>query len=208
MHKIQEKILQLSRKKDLNELSYREIGKLVGVEYAQQVKHHIQQLIKKGFLDADRDLHYLELLKVAKNLQPKIINVPLVGAANCGPATLLTEDKIEGYLKISSTLLPKTESIFALKAEGNSMNKSNIKGNNIEDGDYVIVDYKYKNPKDGDYVISVIEDCANIKKYKYDKAHKQIELISESTEDYLPIIISSDEYFMINGKVISVIKVN
>jgi len=206
MHKIQDKILDLSKKEDLSKLSYRQIGDLVGVKYAQQVKHHIQQLIKNGYLDNDRDLNYLDLLRSAKNLQPKIISVPLVGSANCGPATLLAEDKIEGYLKVSSSLLPKTEGIFALRAVGNSMNLANISGKNIETDDFVIVDYKYKVPKDNDYVVSVIENCANIKKFSFDKKSKQIRLLSESTENFLPIIIDENDYFMISGKVIAVIK--
>ena len=45
MHKIQEKILELSKKTDLSGKSLREIGDLVGVDnQPQKIKHHLSQL--------------------------------------------------------------------------------------------------------------------------------------------------------------------
>jgi predicted ArsR family transcriptional regulator len=49
MHSNQKKILELSKTEDLTKLSYREIGKKLGIEYPQVVKYHIEQLTKKGF---------------------------------------------------------------------------------------------------------------------------------------------------------------
>ena len=47
---------------------------------------------------------------------------------------------------------------------------------------------------------------ANIKKYVLEKENERILLISESTKNYPPIIIHWDDDFLINGKVIDVIK--
>lgn len=76
----------------------------------------------------------------------------------------------------------------------------------IEDGDYVIVDSGNINAKNGDYVVSVIDGLANIKKYLWDNKNLRILLVSESTHNYPPIFIHEDDNFLINGKIIQVIK--
>ena len=86
------------------------------------------------------------------------------------------------------------------------MKKSNINGMSIEDGDYLIIDSDYRTPRNGDVVLSVIDDMANIKKYVFDEENNQIVLVSQSTKDIPPIYIHEDDSFMINGKVIQVIK--
>lgn len=50
------------------------------------------------------------------------------------------------------------------------MNKADIDGNNIEDGDFVVVREKHNMPEPGEkYVVSLIDDCANIKRFFYEK---------------------------------------
>ena len=49
MHKIQEEILKLIRTKNINGLTLREIGDLIGEKFPQKIKHHIDQLQKKVF---------------------------------------------------------------------------------------------------------------------------------------------------------------
>ena len=134
------------------------------------------------------------------------LSIPIFGTANCGPRTIYANQNIEGYLKVSKKLLNKKNNIFALRAEGNSLNKANINGKSIEDGDFVIVDSQITSPNNGDYVVSVIEEMANIKKYVWDEKNSQIVLISESTQNYDPIYIHKDDNIIINGKVIDVIK--
>ena len=136
----------------------------------------------------------------------EFISIPLVGSANCGPALLLAEENIEGYLTVKKNLVPRASGIFALRASGNSLNKANIKGKNIENGDLVLIDSEDRNIKDGDYVLSIIGEAANLKKYTFDKKNGHIVLSSESTEKYKPILIMAGDDFAINGKVIAVIK--
>ena len=88
------------------------------------------------------------------------------------------------------------------------MNKANIQGKTIEDGDYVIVDPTDKNIKDMDYVLSIIDDASNVKKITFDPDHNQIILSSESTNSYPPIYLHESEAakFLVNGKIVQVIK--
>ena len=87
------------------------------------------------------------------------------------------------------------------------MNKAKIDGKNLKEGDFVLIDSEYQHPKDGDYVLSVIDGCANLKKFTRDKKTGEVALVSESTNPtHKPIHLSSEDDFMVNGKIIAVIK--
>ncbi|MDA2922279.1 hypothetical protein MYX07_03355 [Patescibacteria group bacterium AH-259-L07] len=207
MHKTQEKILNIMGTHNLSKTSFREIGGLIGEKGSpQRIKHHILQLKEKGLIQLDQYNKPLRKIPRGKIRNSDLVSVPLVGAANCGVATIYADQYIEGYLKVSRKMLERVKNIFAIKAVGPSLNKANIKGNSIEEGDYVIIDSEDKSPANGDYVLSVIDEVANIKRYIKDKENDRIILLSESTEDYPPIYIHPDDNFVINGKVAQVIK--
>lgn len=42
MHPIQKKLMELNQKYDLSSLGLREIGRMIGEEHPQKVKHHMQ----------------------------------------------------------------------------------------------------------------------------------------------------------------------
>ena len=49
LHRTQEKLMELEDNQ-LN-LTLREIGEFIGVKYPQAIKHHLNQLIKWGYID-------------------------------------------------------------------------------------------------------------------------------------------------------------
>lgn len=212
MNEYQYKLYQLAQGQDLGKLSLRQIASLIGASNKPQiVKHHLLQLDKKGLLRVNLDKGVIEVVKrgvVNTGRKAGMFSLPIVGAANCGPATIFAENRIEGHLKVSSKILPhRKKDLFVLVASGNSMNDTNLNGKTIEDGDYVVVDSRYLNPKTGDIVVSVIDGMANIKKYKWDSQSNQIILMSESTEQgHHPYFIHEDDEFIISGKVVDVIK--
>lgn len=206
MHPIQEKLLRVASSKNLGPLTLRSIAALIGESSAQKIQHHLSQLEKRGLLRINKNRKIIERVREGGIKNSNLVSVPIVGAANCGPATLLAEEKLEGYLKVSSRLLRKKKGIFAIKAAGPSMNRTNLDGKNIEDGNYLIIDGEARNPHDGDIVVSVIDGMANVKQYRWDPANDRIVLVSNSTKDFPPIYIHKDDDFMINGKVIQVIK--
>ena len=214
MHQIQEALLKIAGEKNLGQMTLREIGALVGESSPQKVKHHMTQLQKKGLLKIDKAKGV-----VKKTMQEwenaleggsRILSIPILGAVNAGPAQIFAETNIEGFLKVSSALLnpaPRDAQTFlALKVVGPSMNRATIAGKRIEDGDYVIVDIADRNVKDGDIVLSIIDGMANIKRFRFDKENGHVVLMSESTKDFPPIFIHETDNFMINGKVVQVIK--
>lgn len=212
MHEIQQKLLKVAREKNLGQYTLREIGAFIGERSPQKVKHHLGQLEKHGLIKIDKIKGTIEktqagwtdsLLKKAR-----LLSIPVLGSANAGPAQIFAERNIEGYLRVSSSLLDRQPAhrLFALKVDGPSMNKAEINGRRIEDGDYVIIDSEDQSAKNGDIVLSLIDGMANIKKFYIDKENNQILLMSESTHDFPAIHIHSNDDFAVNGKVIGVIK--
>lgn len=205
MHQIQEKILELAKTKDVLTLGIRPLGREIGVDQPQLVKHHLSQLQKKGFIKAKSRSDIQQLLQHSSSLQPSFVQIPVVGAANCGPATLFADEHIEKYITVSESFLKKKDNVFALIAKGDSMNRAQISGNNIEENDYVVVDGNSRTPNSGDYILSVIDNCANLKKYARTK-DGNVALLSESTSNHPPIYIGENDQFIVNGKIIQVIK--
>lgn len=214
MHQLQEQLLNLARHQDLGALSLRQIAKLIGADNKPQiVKHHLLQLDKIGLLQVNFDAGVIKPMKRGFNMsQAKrlFFSLPIVGTANCGPATVFAEERVEGYLKVSAKMLPhRKQDLYVLVADGPSMNKAEVReGVTIEDGDYVVVDSTYKTPKTSDIVVAVIDGLATIKRFRRDRANNRIVLEADSTEEYHPIFVSEDDEFEISGKVVDVIKRN
>jgi len=205
MHRTQEKLLKIIEEESLSGKTLREIGGLVGETSPQKIKHHLTQLSKKGFITYDSVSRNIKKAQVVS--KEGFVSLPVVGSANCGPANIFADENITGYLKVSKKLVPRGGKLFVLRAEGNSMNKANIKdGKSIDNGDFVVVDSEQRSPESGHYVISVIDEVANIKKFILDHRNSRIILESESTKDYLPIFIHEDDQYKVSGRVIDVIK--
>jgi len=210
MNENQQKIIELAKKKDISKMTFREIGRELDIPNPQTVIYHLDQLKKKGLL-------YLDIKKRQRVAKPKafavdkLFSIPLVGSANCGPAMELAREDIQKYLKITQTSLKrsKPDGLIAVRAVGESLNKANIGGENIEDGDYVVVDCKQQ-PSNGDYVLSIIDGAANFKKFFKDDSKHEIRLVSESTQEIPPIILHDSDInssgYMVNGVVVRVIK--
>jgi repressor LexA len=183
--------------------------------YPSSAYYHVKKLQDEGYIKRESNIPRSIGIYADKEVKTPFlkdagldsIKIPILGAVNAGPATIFAEENIEGYLKVSRSLLNRKDGVFALRVEGDSMNKAKIGKNNIEQGDFVLIDSQYRNPKNDDIVLSVIDDCANIKKFEKNNKTGEVKLVSESTNSkHKPIFISSKDDFMINGKVINVIK--
>jgi repressor LexA len=214
MHTIQEKLLELAKIKNLAMFSLREIGAFIGETSPQKVKHHMGQLEKRGLLHIDKAHGVIKNTRdtwdaPTKKQKGGLLMIPILGYASAGPATAIAEENIEGFLRISESLVkprPASHVLFAIRVKGPSMNRATIDKKKIEDGDYVIVDTTDRNPKNGDIILSIIDGMANIKRFHKDEENKQIILISDSSQDFPPIYIHENDNYMINGKVVQVIK--
>ena len=85
------------------------------------------------------------------------------------------------------------------------MNKAKIGDKTIEDGDFLVIDSSKKNPQGkGEIVLSIIDGAANVKKIYKDE--NSLVLVSDSTRNYTPIYVDPADDFLVNGRVISVMK--
>ncbi len=212
MHSIQQKLLTLIEKSSLSGLTLREIGAKVGEpESPQKIKHHLDQLAAKGFIVIDKNNNTIEKM-VHQNSKGNVISLPIMGSANCVEATFFADGHVEGYLQVTKKILGdlsnRVKDLFVLQAVGQSMNRADVEGDGIENGDYVIVDKKLVSPQDGQYVVSIINGVANIKKIFIDKKKSQIVLLSESSQNIPPIYIHQDDVdaYLIAGQVVKIMK--
>lgn len=206
MHWIQEKLLQIASIGDLDSMRLVDLVEMVGCEHPSQVRHHKQQLINKRKL-----VRKGERLVPALETRQSLLTIPVLGEADCGEATKFADGRIVDNLSVSpSVLKPKlTDRLYALIARGDSMNRAEVNDKTIEDGDYIIIEKKDSyEPRDGDIVVSIIAGLANIKRLRRDNARQRVLLLAEShkQDDYAPIIISDQDDFVVDGKVVDVIK--
>ena len=66
LHPTQQRILKLSERVDLNQLSLRSIGSLVNVQHPQVVDYHLKQLKKRGLIQRKGTQNLLSTLKRIK----------------------------------------------------------------------------------------------------------------------------------------------
>ena len=205
MHYIQQKILNFVAEINVNRDSLRQIGRLIGEFHPFKVSYHLKRLEKNGFIRIDEKTGKIKRIKSGDIQKGLLIAIPVLGEANCGDATIFADQNFEGYIKVSKNIVKAGNGMLAVKASGNSMNKANINGRNIQEGDYVIVDCK-RESQNGDYVLAIIDNCASIKKLLIDSKNKIISLVSESTEKHPDIFIHENDKCLINGVVKYVIK--
>ena len=193
--------------------SLEEIQRHFNLASVSTAHHHVKKLAESGYLKKDehqaRALNIQEYHTTAKSMRrvELLYSVPIYGMANAGAAKIFAEENLFGYIKIPETLHIKTTNLFAVKVQGDSMNQANINGKNLEEGDFALIDFEYQNPQNGDYVLSIIDDCANLKKFEKNSKTNTVRLISESTNTtHKPIYISSKDKYKVNGKVVAVVK--
>ena len=215
VNEVQKKLLDLAETVNLNAHTYYRLAKTLDIDHPYKVQFAIDQLVRKGKLVKN---HKTGVISKPKDdcVTDGMISIPYYGYVNCGEALVFAQDRIEGYLKItpSTVSISDFHNIFALRASGNSMNKADIGGKSVDDGDYVIA-RKEDNycPKNGDHVISIIGGAANLKKFRKDTKNRQIILESESTEDLPPIVISEQDIdnlsaYSIAAKAVAVVKMS
>lgn len=205
MNTNQKKILDLAQIKDISSMSLRQIAKEAGLNAngkevsPQTVRYHLDKLISKGLIHKKNE---------KDNNSQSLFRLPILATANCGPATQIAIEDIEGYLKISPKFIGRSnpKNLIVVRAVGSSLSRANINGKSIDDGDFVIVDCANKSPRNGEYVLSVIDEVANMKRFF--KEGNEIRLVSESSIDIPPIIIHQDDNYAINGVILMVVKKN
>lgn len=158
MHEIAQKLYQTIQHTKTLPLKYREIGRMIGDEHPQKVKHHLFKLQDEGYIQINEQQDEVRIVP-QEVAQLTLYQIPIYGAATCGSPTISADDVIDGYLKVSKSILPTQDvhTIIAIHCSGNSMDRASINGMSIQDGDYVLINTRDQFPKPGDYICTTIE---------------------------------------------------
>lgn len=162
---------------------------------------YLNALETKGYIQRTTGERGITLKGITHN---NFIDVPVLGMANAGAALMFADEYVEGYLKVSKRIVRDLD-VFAVQVSGTSMNLATVGGKNIEDGDFILVD-KNAECVNGDKVLVIIDGMATVKTYRtVDGAN--IALTPESSDPHhKPIFLTEEDNFVINGKVIDVLK--
>jgi len=182
--------------------TYREIGKHFNISSTFGVKRHIDALIKKGYLNSERNSsRVLSLVNAEKMLEKHYnsnsIEIPIVGRVAAG-YPIFAQENIEGMLNVDSSIVHGRDKVFALKVQGDSMINAGIL-----EGDLVIVKQQ-KEAKEGEIIIALLGDESTVKRFSQPD-DSIINLIPEN-EKYSVIEVKDTDEFSVVGKVVGVFR--
>ena len=164
--------------------------------------NYLNELEEKGYIQRTSEDRGIKLKGIT---QDTFVDIPILGMANAGTALAYADQYIEGYLKVSKSIV-RDKNVFAVQISGTSMNKAKVNNKTINDGDFVLVE-KRETYDYNDKVLVIIDGLATVKIYrKFDDDN--IVLAPDSTDKkHKPIFLTSEDNFVIDGKVIDVINI-
>ena len=182
-----------------------ELQQALHISTKRGVVNHLIALERKGYIfrtSKPRGIHMID--GDDEIVYDYLVGIPVLGYANAGTPLVSTEEEHIGMLKVDRSLVGKKDNLFSLIIKGDSMDRANIDGKNIQEGNYVIVQ-RDTEVRDGDIVVAIIENSATVKKFK--KIKDMIVLYPQSSNPQnQPIYLDRDTESIINGKVIKVLE--
>lgn len=163
--------------------STREIGAALGLSSPATVHTHLKKLEDAGCIrKTNSKFRTIEI--VGENEYAKkdkdVVKVPLLGKISCGNPIEAIENPDE-WFTLPANLIPKRETIFTLKASGESM--INV---GIYDGDIIIVQ-KQQVAHNGDIVVAMTdENEVTLKTFYKEKDHIRLQPENDTMD---PIIL-------------------
>lgn len=164
---------------------------------------YLNELEEKGYIERTSEDRGIRLKGVTNE---HFLDVPVFGMANAGAATMFADQYIEGYLKVSKSIVKNARSVYAIQVSGTSMNKASVNGKTIESGDFILVDSSWKHYDNGDKVLVAIDGLATVKTYRTVDGRNIVLLPESSDTRHKPIFLTDEDDFVINGKVMDVLK--
>ncbi|MCR5308164.1 MAG: transcriptional repressor LexA [bacterium] len=165
--------------------STREIGAALGLSSPATVHTHLSKLEEAGCIrKTNSKFRTIEVVGVNEYAEQNedIVKVPLLGKITCGNPIEAIETPDE-WFSIPASLIPSKETVFTLKASGESMiNKG------IYDGDIVIVQ-RQKTARNGDIVVAMTdENEVTLKTFYKESDHIRLQPENDTMS---PIILSN-----------------
>jgi repressor LexA len=186
----------------------REIGDEVGISSTSVVNYNLNKLEDLELVARQREvsrgisLNWPKLLEFG--FSGSRLNIPILGKIQAGEPIQVEPNEAtnpEGWIELAEGIVGNGASLFALRVVGDSMIDASVL-----DGDIVILRHQ-ETANDGDMVAAWLKgEGATTLKYFY-RQGKEIRLQPANPDPvYKPIVRSADDV-IINGKVVSVIRV-
>jgi len=171
--------------------TFEEIRAGLGFNSLGTVNWYVRELIKNGYLRQEKGFNGKRALTVVEDRSGH--QLPLAGLITAG--TPLEAIETREMIEVPSSFVHPLN--YVLRVKGDSMD-----GENIEDGDFVIIK-KTNTAASGDPIVAYVNDEATLKKYY--PVQNGIELHPQNP-DYNIIHVSPNDDFRIGGIVLGVIR--
>jgi repressor LexA len=156
---------------------------------------HVIALRKKGLLkQGDKKSRTMELVNKIPEEDRNFMEVPILGTVAAGKP-ILSNENLDGAIKLPRTMLKKKNGYFALRVRGDSM-----EGAGIMDGDVAVIEQQ-NTARNGDIVVVTMDDAVTLKTFY--KESSRIRLQPANTK-YSPIYCSRDVKIL--GKLAHIIR--
>lgn len=178
--------------------SLNEIMKGLDIPSKRGVVQYLDALQQKGYISRNGS----KSIELTSNNE--FVTIPVLGIANAGKPLAVADQQYDMNLSIDKRIVKTNDDTFAVIISGDSMNNRMIGEAFLENGDYAIVD-KSAEVRNKDVILAVISGAATVKSFTTDKDF--IILYPESDNPtHMPIYIDSASDFLINGKVVHILK--
>ena len=177
----------------------RELQEKLGCSSPMGAVTHLEALETKGYITKIDGKARGLILNTGNSVRSddELVQVPLVGNVACG-MPIWAEEMIEEIMSLPRTLVRYTQDVFMLRATGDSMNLAGI-----DEGD-LIVFHKQDYADNGDKVVVLLGNEATCKKFVIEKNRPIFRPMSTNPAN--TDIVPEENTFMIQGKVVNVIK--
>ena len=142
---------------------------------------HLTALRKKGLLkQGDKKPRTMELVRNGE--EEDTVEIPILGTVAAG-RPILSEENMDGSIRLHRSLLKKARQYFALHVRGDSM-----EGAGIMDGDTAVIEQQ-NTAKNGEIVVVMMDDAVTLKTFY--RESNRVRLQPENPK-YFPIYCSGD----------------
>lgn len=181
--------------------SVEELRRDLHVGSTRTVLRYLDLLEREGAIERGDGARSIRLLR-SQRWSVETRAIPLVGDVPAGPA-MTAEENIEGWIRVPKVLAsPATDKFFLLHVRGNSMDKADVRGDLIENGDLVLVRQR-PTAQSGEIVVALIDGEATVKRLV--TAPGYCVLKPQSSDPVHKRIVVSDD-FRVLGTVTRVLK--
>jgi len=143
---------------------------------------HLKALTEKGYINKDDTPRGIALLdSVKEKLSGNLgLSLPILGSIPAG-GPVLTDEYIEGNMKIGEDLASSAKNKFLLRVTGNSMINAGIL-----EGDLVLCDMK-RQPTSGDVVVALVDNENTLKRLVKNDGKYYLKAENPEYKDIYPI---------------------